>query len=217
MQADTAVPDPSSSNFAYKKPTLDYSYRLVEDFTVVEDFNLLSSNNVGHLSNRTITFDVIKKNVSVFDYDYLTEYKKYKHVDLNSVSKNGMPVVSDRQLRSSKSQITIYPKHPGLFDNRPNTTNDEIEKILSSRISLLADISSRKLLITVPGRTDVECGMLIYFRLPAFKSKDIELEDEKTLDKFYSGVYIITAIRHKISPQKHVILLEICKDSTERK
>lgn len=210
--ANVSVPTDKSDSH-YKKPSLDYSYNLVEEFITDEDFNLIHSNMAGHLSNRVVTYDLINKQMRVNDYDYLAEWDKYKHVDKNSMSKTGVPIVSERQIRASNTCTMIEPQHPFLFNGNKDTTNKNIDKIVSTRTSLLADINSRKVSIIVPGRTDIECGMLVDFILPAFKTKDLSETVEDVSDKFYSGTYLISAIRHKITPAKHVMRLELIKDS----
>lgn len=211
--ANVQLPD-SSNGYIYKKPSLDRSYKLVQEFTSDSDFNLINSNAVGHLANRVVTYDIINKHMNVVDYDYVAEWSKYKHVDKNSVVSNGVPIVSERQLRSNASYIMAQPIHEHLFSGKKDDTNTQIAKILTSRMSLLADASARKVSILVAGRTDIECGMLIEFLLPAFKSKELITDDEEAYDAFYSGIYLTTAIRHKITPSKHVMRMELSKSST---
>lgn len=210
--ANVKLPRPERG-YTYKKPSLDRSYRLVDEFTSGGDFNLINSHTVGHLSNRVVTYDIFNKSTNVFDYDYLSEWDKYKHVDKNSVTTGGSPIITDRQLRASDACIVVQPIHTQLFDGNIDNTNNSIAKIVSSRMSLLADINSRQLSILVGGRTDIECGMLVEFLLPALKTKDLITNDEEAFDAFYSGVYIITSIRHKINPSKHMMRLELSKTS----
>lgn len=214
--ADVSVPNGNPESL-YKRPSLEHSYNLVEEFITDEDFNLLNSNLVGHLSNRVVTYDIVNKQMKVNDYDYLTEWDKYKHVDKNSKSKTGSPIVSERQLRAANTCIMMEPQHPFLFNGNKDTTNKDIDKIVSSRMSMLADITTRKMSIIVPGRTDIECGMLTEFILPAFKTKDLSETKEDVEDKFYSGTYLITAVRHKITPAKHMMRIELSKDSIPNK
>lgn len=206
------VPYPDSNN-QYKKQSLDRGYSIVEAFDTPEDFNLLKSNDRGHLANRLVAFDVINKKVTTTDFDYIAEWGKFVHVDYNTKTKDGVPTTSDKQLRSSKTSIGVYPVHPFLFNNTKDNSNELIAKIKPSRLSLMADIESKKINITVPGRTDIEVGMLVEFVLPSFKPKDVELPESEYADKYYSGVYLITAIRHSISPAKHRMRLELSKDS----
>lgn len=212
---NSALPS-SASTFQFRKPDLDSGYRIIEEFHVLEDFNLLNSNMVGHLSSRVVTYDLMSKQVKVNDYDYLSEWNKYKHIDKNSVLDSGTPVISSSQLRASTSNISIYPQNKSLFTNTVDTTNKDIAKILSSRMSLMADINSRKVSILVNGRTDIECGMLIEILVPSFKSKD-NVSETDVYDEFYSGIYLITCIRHKINSQNYKMMLECVKDSTNSK
>ncbi len=209
---NVSIPD-NANGFKYRKPSLDRSYRLVEDFVTEEDFNLLHSNMVGHLANRVVTYDLLNKRMKVNDYDYISEWDKYKHVDKNSTISTGTPIVSTTQLRSSNSSVMVYPQHQHTFNGGKDNTNANIDKILSSRMSMFADINMRKISIIVNGRTDIECGMLVEFLLPSFKSKDTIKDSNDVLDKFYSGVYLISSIRHKITPSKHTMRLELIKDS----
>lgn len=214
--ANVKLPRPDRG-YTYKKPALDRSYRLVDEFTSGGDFNLINSHTVGHLSNRVVTYDIFNKVSNVLNYDYLSEWNKYKHVDKNSVVDGGTPVVTDVQLRSSDACIVVQPIHTQLFNGNIDNTNKNIDKIVSSRMSLLADINSRQLSILVGGRTDIECGMLVEFLLPALKSKELITNEEDAFDAFYSGVYIITAIRHKVNPSKHMMRLELSKTSIPKR
>ena len=66
--------------------------------------------------------------------------------------------------------------------------------------------------ITVPGRTDVEIGRVLYFSYPALGAKTGKNDSSKE-DKNYSGYYLITAIHHKINKVDHSMRMEIVKDS----
>ena len=213
--ANVKLPRPERG-YTYKKPSLDRSYKLVDEFTVANDFNLINSHTVGHLSNRVVTYDIFNKTTNVLNYDYLSEWNKYKHVDKNSVTDGGTPVITTMQLRASDACIMVQPIHTQLFNGNIDNTNKNIANIISSRTSLLADINSRQCSILVGGRTDVEVGMLVEFLLPALKSKELITNEQDAFDAFYSGVYIVTAVRHKISPSKHVMRLELSKTSVPK-
>jgi hypothetical protein len=69
--------------------------------------------------------------------------------------------------------------------------------------------------ITVPGRTDVEVGRLLYFLYPSLggKAESDNTSSELQQDKLYSGYYLITAINHRINRHEHSMTMEIVKDS----
>jgi murein DD-endopeptidase MepM/ murein hydrolase activator NlpD len=67
--------------------------------------------------------------------------------------------------------------------------------------------------ITVPGRTDAEVGKIINFKYPKVGDGADKSDPKNQWDPFLSGVWMITAIHHKITPVAHNMILEIAKDS----
>ena len=88
-----------------------------------------------------------------------------------------------------------------------------MNEIYGNRLSSLLDLSNIKLNITVPGRTDVEVGKVLYFSYPSLGGKADEDVNKNKEDKQYSGYYIVTAIRHKINFNDHSMSMECVKDS----
>jgi hypothetical protein len=73
----------------------------------------------------------------------------------------------------------------------------------------LANYNVLKLLI--PGDSGITAGRTIQFNLMTIKPST----KTKELDKFYSGKYLVTAVRHRILPQgSFQTILEIAKDSS---
>ena len=66
--------------------------------------------------------------------------------------------------------------------------------------------------IDVPGRTDIEVGMMIYISYPTPSSKTQDLDFDDLFDRQLSGKYLITAIRHKIDTAGYVMKMEIIKN-----
>ena len=54
---------------------------------------------------------------------------------------------------------------------------------------------------------------MLYFSYPDISPK-AETDSSKTNeDKYYSGNYLVTAIRHKINLYKHTMTMELVKDA----
>ena len=67
--------------------------------------------------------------------------------------------------------------------------------------------------IKVFGRTDLKVGSVIKFTINEFRqilSDEIETEGKSD---YYTGKYLITAIRHQIINNKHMMHMEIVSDS----
>jgi hypothetical protein len=63
----------------------------------------------------------------------------------------------------------------------------------------------------VPGDTGLTAGSVINFNLPALDYKS----GRKEFDKFYSGKYLVTAVRHIVQSQGvFQTILEITRDSS---
>ena len=88
-----------------------------------------------------------------------------------------------------------------------------MDTIYGNRLSSLIELTNIKMEITVPGRTDVEVGRLLYFDYPPIKPRDETDKSTNDSDKLYSGYYMITAIHHKVNKNEHTMTMEIVKDS----
>ena len=65
--------------------------------------------------------------------------------------------------------------------------------------------------IVLPGDPGITAGRTINFNLPTTKPT----RDSRELDRFYSGKYLVTAVRHLLqSNGVYQTVLEIAKDST---
>ena len=87
-----------------------------------------------------------------------------------------------------------------------------IEEVLGKRISQQLQMKSIVISFTVPGDSTREVGDLIYFSYPTEKA---EVRDEGLREehKYYSGRYLITAIRHRITDTEYTMHIEASKDS----
>ena len=64
----------------------------------------------------------------------------------------------------------------------------------------------------VPGRTDIEVGRLIKLAYPRAGDKAPDMTYDDVVDPVISGNFLITAIRHTVSPIGYKMIVEICKN-----
>ena len=112
--------------------------------------------------------------------------------------------------RSALSKRFFRPVHRKVL----TTSDDELldyapDKWLGMRQSVLEDISGLRMHITVPGRTDAEVGKIINFKYPKVGDGADKSDPKNQWDPFLSGVWMITAIHHKITPVAHNMILEM--------
>ena len=165
----------------------------------------------GYLANRLITLDVKNKIYQSTDYDAVEEFKNYTHTE-----ENARPLFDTSSDRSPLSDIRFSPVHPGLFEGVDKNANERAPDIHGNRKSNLRELDNFKINLIVPGRTDVEVGRMLKFIFPDVSPKSEKDSSKPVDDKFYSGFYLITALRHKITLQTHFMSMEIIKDSLKR-
>lgn len=192
-------------------------YKTVQEFRVIEGFNSLKNSQNGYLANRLYTLDMVTKEYGVYDYDHVNNYAGYHHMEDKSNKRGSSipPFVNGdfSAIRSPKGFSQVYLKHFGLHTGYRNNVNDVIEDILPRRTSTLNELQNLKIEITVPGRTDAEIGNIVYFIYPDSSPRDASDLNKPSYDKLYTGKYMVTAIRHKINLQRHIMIMELVKDS----
>jgi hypothetical protein len=195
------------------KKDLSREYFLAKDVEMVSTVDQIQNFTNGFLANRLIYLDVYNKIYDLIDYDYVEEYKNQFHSSGKGI--DAIPPFSTNSLRNFATSISFYPKNPKLFDGFADNINEKMDVIYGNRKSSLLDLSNIKMNITVPGRTDVEVGRLLYFLYPSLggKAETDNTSSELQQDKLYSGYYLITAINHRINRHEHSMTMEIVKDS----
>ena len=184
---------------------------LAKDVTMVETTDYIKNYSNGYLANRLIYLDVLNKEYQLIDYDHVTDYEKQYHT--SGDGKKASPIFSKDTFRNAATSISFYPKNPKLFDGVPDNISEKMGEIYGNRLSSMIDLTNIKMNITIPGRTDIEAGRMLYFEYPALGAKEEGDTSEDSQDKQYSGYYLITAIHHKVNKNEHMMTCEIVKDS----
>lgn len=187
---------------------------LIEDLEITKTADYMVSNNNGYLSNRMITLNLFNKKYDIIDYSHVDSFNNYTHL-----AKKGsdIPVFTNQSGKSPETNIYVYPTHPNLFTGFKDNVNERTGKFFGNRLSHMLELSNFKLNISIPGRTDVEAGAIIELKFPDVRPPSDADKSAGKYDSRYSGNYLITAIRHKITILKHSMTLEIVKDSLENK
>jgi hypothetical protein len=192
-------------------PNISREYFIAKDIEMIDTTDHVKNYTNGYLANRLITLDVYNKVYEVVDYDYVNEYEKQFHS--SGEGKRSIPIFTKDTLRNAATDISFYPVNEKLFDNFKNNVNERIKDIYGNRKSSLLDLTNLRMVITVPGRTDVQVGRILYFTYPTLGAASEKDKTQRKEDLLYSGYYLITAIRHKINKNEHTMVMELVKDS----
>lgn len=185
----------------------------ITDIQMVTTTDHIKNYTNGYLANRLITLDVFNKKYELFDYDYVEEYKNNYHT--SGKGDKAVPVFVQESPRNFTSSISYYPVNPKLFNDFPGNVSEKMGEIHGNRKSTLLDLTNIKLNITVPGRSDIEVGNLIYIKFPALGPAVESDQNKEHIDRSYSGYYLITAIHHRLTALEHTMIMEVVKDSLQ--
>mgnify|MGYP003348028514 FL=1 len=196
----------------------------VLSFEVVKYVDTLDAMNKGAFGNRLVTIDPLRRKKNTTDFDYNT-YKQ------QSVSLNGGALTNNYKNRFGKSLYDPPPNNmeAGAFrlmvtnsnqqqggtytKNKPGTVQNDfqIEKVIPNRVAQIALATNTVLKLTVPGNPAITVGTCIEFSIPS--SNPLSTNQSRPIDPYLSGKYLVSAVRHIISPASYICVIEICKDS----
>jgi len=187
-------------------------------YEFVKVFDTLNEISAGTYANKLISVDPLTRQykVTVFDYDAFTSQMG---------SSNPYGVLNKVQNRLGFTQNQAYDsvikvafgnadekRDPFVKEAEAGAAQDiYIETYVPSRTAQLSLANYTVLKLTIPGDSSVIAGCVIAFNLYSL-NKDNSAKD---LDKFYSGNYLVTSVRHVIHPGGDFItVLEIAKNSS---
>lgn len=223
-----------ANKFKYRKKTHDEQlgeeaikagYTHIENLEFLTNMDVLQGQDLGHFASSLCTLDMVNKEYVGTVYDHGFDFQKYPHLgNYESTTTNSVaPTKKEKKynsifpanvIRSADSKVFVETIHRGVLDNQDDTImNLHPEKYVQQRNSLFSDITTMKMKITVPGRTNMEVGTIVDLDYPSVASNREQGTNEDIRDKWVSGYYMITAIHHQITKLRHNAICEISKDS----
>ncbi len=102
--------------------------------------------------------------------------------------------------------------HGGPPSDNPKETEKRVEEWLGQRTSQKRQLETIKLQFSVPGDSAREVGDLIWFQYPSENPEPMLGNKPVEPHKYYSGKYLITALKHKLTGSEYTIHIEAIKD-----
>jgi hypothetical protein len=190
----------------------------VTTYEILNSYDTLGAINSGMFANQLLSVDILTRRRISTNFDYLSYYK-----DPSSGSLNDYPVINNYKNRSgqqlneaSQSVLKLIfcnfdDANNAIVQANPGSVAPNIyaETYIPYRTAQLALANYTRLKISIPGDPEVTVGDIIEFELI---SKDPAVSG-KQLDLFYSGYYLVTAVRHMITQNDFKTVLEVAKES----
>lgn len=178
----------------------DVRFSNIDSYDIVKSFDIMENLDAGMYSSKTMTHDIINKKYSKTLFNYDKQFTQYKHADVGKIS--------SKMVDSFGGKLSDYPDAVlRLYSNdKAMGTDNHIQEVIGSRLSILNSINNFLLKFSVPGDGYSSPGDLIEFNIPS-------PEHKIAFDTFYSGKYLVTSIRHHFIPEYYNMVFECAKES----
>ena len=210
---------------------IEQDLKSVEEYKFINTFHdTAAAQALGTYGHRVISYNLYSKAFKTTDYHYHDQFDKTVHADYtNDLGLTGTnPQIRDNPVDFdnlgvsdyAESMVSLSPttqflhSADGTDDTGgygTNVTDDgKFEGIRNAqRMQITAGTTIE---MTVPGQTMIEAGRVINFLIRPVETEGLTA-DKKNYDAQYSGRYIITKIRHRVTKQDYKMVFECKKDS----
>jgi hypothetical protein len=174
-------------------------------------FDTIAAARSGLYASKMLSYDLMTGEINTLEYDYLDKFKKVESVNTgtNELVRPLMKVDGSFKNPASKRSdaMRIFVTNGGFSRNVDTITSDVTERLnpskievgseeyLQRRVSQLARLNTWKIVVTVAGNSRYKVGDMIFLDLLRYDGNTESIEKSK----YYSGWYLITAVKHQVS------------------
>ena len=201
-----------------KEEDLGQEYSRMVQFTLTANKDLIKNTFVGMLGSKLTTHDIYNKNYEVFDYGYFNNFRDFDRIDENPVySETSVDFQNNTIGDFENSKLFLHPTSTTTDyldaqhytpENQTQFTSNKSHTWMQDRMNRMAEYKNGiTATMKVHGMTSITVGDMIDISIPSLPS------DKE--DAYYSGKYLVTALRHSFAvPEKsHLIDMIVKKDS----
>jgi hypothetical protein len=199
-----------------KTESQEKSFYAVLTYEFINTYDTLEAVSTGVFANQLITFDPLLMRHEVINFNYNDYFN-------NSPTLNKHPVVNNTKNRfghalyeTPQAVVKLATTNKGQKDvgylaKKPGSASKDIfiENYVPNRTSQLMIANYNKLKLSIDGDPSVSVGRVIKFNLLSMDPSN----NAKTYEKFYSGNYLVSEVKHTVNLGGYKTVLEIIKDS----
>jgi len=197
---------------------VDMPYNLSNalSYEIMDSFDTLAGVNQGMFANRLLSVDPLLRRYKVTDFSYADYNNKVEKLNNWPITNNYKNRNGDTLYQTPEASFKLVFANSNQNDyavikNKPGSVARDIfaDTYIPNRTAQIPLANYNRMKISVWGDPALTVGSVIKFNL---LSKD-PVRQAKGLDDFYSGNYLVTAVRHILDQFKYRTILEICKES----
>jgi len=209
----------------------DVDTETIEKLQIQRSYDIIKNINSGMYASSLTTYDIHTGETNVVEFDYLKDFynSETTNRDLLDVNnpKDFPPIYLDESNKNDITQqynsrrlflpVMSTRNHPitSLEDYRYNDNSKYIgpEQYLQKRISCLAALNNFKIQFEIPANSRHKVGDCVKIDLTDYNFSEVDASITGTPSKYYSGYYLITSIKHILSPLDYRMQIEAVIDS----
>lgn len=167
----------------------NYDRVKIRSFNILKQTNFLENIEMGLYKTKTMHIDLLRKFKRVTMFDYEKHFPKFK-----TLQKLKIPGAVE-----SPAITRLVTSDHGRDTDKNFQVENPLPKTLTETAghtdAYSAHIFNTLIEVTIPGDSELDVGDVIYLSIPP---STIVEDEEGTEDKYMSGKYIITKLRHKM-------------------
>jgi hypothetical protein len=191
----------------------------VLDYEFVKVYDMMNDISSGTFANRLLSIDPMARTSKITDFNYDKYKSQAKTLNPGSPANTLKNRLGFTNTNSYDATFKVATGN-AFQQNEPYikqavggvAKNIAIETYMPNRTAQISLANYTVLKIKIPGDSGITVGRTIDFNLLTLKPAT----QSRNLDEFYSGKYLVTAVRHIIQPTAFQTVLEIAKDSTPK-
>lgn len=184
---------------------LENDYQRINEISLPDSFDTVGKAAMGTYASTLYAHDLVSKRFIKKEFNYLDDFNKENHLNKYPLSAKAMT-----GFFKPEAFIMTNEQEFGIFSNYGDVSNTQS---MQKRLAMINQAEGFKVTIVVPGRTDYTVGQKVTLKIvqPQPIGEKDTYENEE--DKIFSGNYLIAAINHSISRERHECTMELVKDS----
>jgi len=181
---------------------INEDYKKIEQISIPTVLNSMERIRSGALASTQFIYDVTTKRYRVNYFDINNVWESQNHL-------NEHKPYSSTAIIKNRSKLYTTTDFSDTFTGFEGNDN---YNTFQERISTMFLAEDRRVQITVPGRTDYTVGQTVELDLP--RLEPFTKGEEDTDDKVLNGKYLVAALNHYVTKERHTCVMELVKDST---
>ncbi len=176
--------------------------KIIEKLYVDESFDYIKRLKTGAYGNRNLIVDPLHKIYKYGYYDFVESFVDFSRLNTEPFTSIDAPRKINSMFRSRVAPSSAYSS----MDSENN------QDWFAQSATEYASIDSQKISVDVPGTFNMYAGAVVEIVVYSdVMRKQDSMSD--TFDSVLSGRYLVTALKHLFTKQRHSIHMELSKDS----